>query len=691
LNFLNPLLLFGLAAAAIPLLIHLFTRLKSKTIKFSTLQFLKELQLQQIRRLKLRQLLLLILRMLIIVLLVLSFARPALKSTSSGVSDFAAKTSAVFILDNSYSLGAVQDGTSFYAIARNDLKNLCEVMQPGDDVHLVSTIDTSLAVSRKTYYDLARLQKDVDDIPIGYKPTDLNAALRYAVRLLEKSDNLNKEIYIVSDFQKSGFHPDSLDFSNTRIHFYGLPIQNNSLLNLSVDDAVLNTTILQKDKMVELAVTISNHSFRPSGNKLAQLYLNGNRVAQAIVNLGPGESVSEPFKFILDRTGFISGLLQLEEDDIDYDNRYYFTFYVPQVIHVGLIGQSTPDDEYIKLALQPAGQKTDFQVDYKPTEELRFLQPQDYDVVILSNLARLDESSIDAVKDFVTKGGGLLMVLGENCEIREYNNRIMPALTLPKILSTIGSIDNRGSLFSLGQVDLHHPIFRGIFEKDSPDFQKPQFGFALRCEEIVSAVSIMIYSTGDPFLFEKRVGQGTVIVFTSGFNLHNSNIIHSTIFAPLVARSVAYLDTRRKNDPSGHLVGDLLTVQLPATAIGKKLTFLRPDGSEEMAQPVITSAGATVRYAGTDIPGTYSLMIDEELFGQWAVNVDPRESRLETVSLGELPKNISIAILESNNNISKEIYAHRYGKELWKYLAIGALILLVVEMLIFREKGEVPA
>ena len=690
-NFINPFILFGLAAAAIPLLIHLFTRLKSKTIKFSTLQFLKELQQQHIRRLKLRQLLLLILRMLIIVLLVLAFARPALKGTSSGVSDSAAKTSAVFILDNSYSLGGVQDGTSFYAMARNDIKNLCQVMRPGDDVHLVSAIDTTLAVSRKTYYDLARLQKDVDEIPIGYRPTDLNAALSYAVRLLEKSDNLNKEIYIVSDFQKSGFNPNSLDFSNSNIHFYGLPIKNNSISNLSVDDAVLNTTILQKDKMVKLAVTISNHSFRPSGNNLAQLYLNGNRVAQSTVNLGAGESASEQFEFIPDRTGFLSGLLQLEEDGIEYDNRYYFTFYVPQVIRVGLIGQSTPDDEYIRLALQPTGQRTDFYVDYKSVEELRFLRPQDYDVVILSNLAGLDKSGIDAIRDFVTAGGGLLMVLGENCEIRAYNSDIMPALTLPKILSTIGSIDNRQGSFSLGQVDLHHPIFTGIFEKDSPDFQKPQFGFALRCEGMVNAVSIMAYGTGDPFLFEKRVGQGTVMVFTSGFNLHNSNIIHSTIFAPLVARSVAYLDARRKNDPSGRRVGDLLTAQLPATAIGKELTFHRPDGSEEMAQPVITGAGATVRYAGTDLPGIYSLMIDKELFGQWAVNVEPRESQLETVSLEELPKNISIAILESNSNISQEIHAHRYGKELWKYLAIGAFILLIVEMLLFREKGEVPA
>ena len=58
--FLNPLVLLGLAAAAIPLILHLLNLRKLRTIEFSTLTFLKELQQTKIRRLKLRQLLLLL-------------------------------------------------------------------------------------------------------------------------------------------------------------------------------------------------------------------------------------------------------------------------------------------------------------------------------------------------------------------------------------------------------------------------------------------------------------------------------------------------------------------------------------------------------------------------------------------------------------------------------------------------------
>jgi len=41
-TFLNPLVLFGLFAAAIPIIIHLLTLRKLRTVEFSTLTFLKE-------------------------------------------------------------------------------------------------------------------------------------------------------------------------------------------------------------------------------------------------------------------------------------------------------------------------------------------------------------------------------------------------------------------------------------------------------------------------------------------------------------------------------------------------------------------------------------------------------------------------------------------------------------------------
>ena len=67
-TFLNPFVLFGLFAAAIPIIIHFLTRQKAKEIPFSSLRFLKLLENQQIRRLRWKQILLLIIRTMIILL-----------------------------------------------------------------------------------------------------------------------------------------------------------------------------------------------------------------------------------------------------------------------------------------------------------------------------------------------------------------------------------------------------------------------------------------------------------------------------------------------------------------------------------------------------------------------------------------------------------------------------------------------
>jgi len=63
-TFLHPLALVGLAAAAIPALLHLLERRVPPEAEFPPLRYLSETERQNARRLKLRHLLLLILRTL---------------------------------------------------------------------------------------------------------------------------------------------------------------------------------------------------------------------------------------------------------------------------------------------------------------------------------------------------------------------------------------------------------------------------------------------------------------------------------------------------------------------------------------------------------------------------------------------------------------------------------------------------
>ena len=74
--FLNPLLLWGLLAAAIPIAIHLLNRHRHKTIQWAAMQFLLKATRESRGKKKLRHILILTCRALAIAALVFAAARP---------------------------------------------------------------------------------------------------------------------------------------------------------------------------------------------------------------------------------------------------------------------------------------------------------------------------------------------------------------------------------------------------------------------------------------------------------------------------------------------------------------------------------------------------------------------------------------------------------------------------------------
>ncbi len=176
-TFLHPLALLGLAAAAIPALLHLLERRIPPEAEFPPLRHITEAERQSARRLKLRHLLLLLLRTALLALIVLAAARPLVPArlTSATVHQ---PTALVVILDNSVSSGVVVDGRPVLdrlrAVARGSLARAAT----SDRLWLVLADGVARAATREA------LLAAVDSAGVSWRRLDLTAAVRAAARLV---------------------------------------------------------------------------------------------------------------------------------------------------------------------------------------------------------------------------------------------------------------------------------------------------------------------------------------------------------------------------------------------------------------------------------------------------------------------------------------------------------------------------
>src|SRR5947208_12401010 len=136
-GFLAPALLFGLAALAIPPIVHLLNRRRFDVVDWAAMQFLQVSERTR-KKIFLEQLLLMLLRMGLILLLVLGVASPWIKLPWLAKIAPRPNRDVVIVLDGSFSMGYAQkDGGSAHDAAKKWAADFIGQLQPGDNVAVI--------------------------------------------------------------------------------------------------------------------------------------------------------------------------------------------------------------------------------------------------------------------------------------------------------------------------------------------------------------------------------------------------------------------------------------------------------------------------------------------------------------------------------------------------------------------------
>ncbi|MEX0585408.1 MAG: BatA domain-containing protein, partial [Pirellulales bacterium] len=229
-SFLQASLLAGLAALAVPVLIHLFFRLKTKRVELGTIRFLRVVLEENARRRKVMRWFLLALRMAFVALLVVLFARPFLTAAAtSGQHELL-----VLLIDQSATMqlkgehGRLVDQAVAEAkqlIESAGSKTRFEVAFFDSRVHPLTANAKAAGATGEVV--LTRLQAPSST----FGATNFGAVFAWARDICVKAPPGAKQLHLFTDLQRSG-----LDWTDVEplpaevrphLHDLGRPVVNN--------------------------------------------------------------------------------------------------------------------------------------------------------------------------------------------------------------------------------------------------------------------------------------------------------------------------------------------------------------------------------------------------------------------------------------------------------------------------------
>ncbi len=700
-NFLNPIALIGLAAASIPLILHLLNLRKLKTVEFSTLKFLKELQKTKIRRLKLKQILLLILRTLIIIFAVLAFARPTIESPLPVIGTYA-KSGAVIIVDNSFSMDVSDEKGNRFNQAKLSAMSIIGALHDGDEAAVITMADGMFSKPNRLTRNFRLLRQDVSNIKISNTPANLEKSLVTASELLKESLNLNKEVFIITDGQPNVFRDnikEHLDLFHDKTAVYFLQIGGNSkadIQNLSVDSLNVITRIFQLDKLVEIEAGIRNLGDKEAQGVVVSMFFGGQRVAQRTLDIPAGKVNYLTISALPEINGINKAYVQIEEDALTFDNKRYFGFIIPEKPLVAVVG---PKDktEFIELALsarKDLENPAKYEV-FTPNEFSR-IDLTKFDIIICAG-GPYFASDFQRIRQFVKNGGGALIFA---------DNKTSPDI-FKKGINELGFGDLKQNTFAEYQqdkfttVDKIHPLFEGVF-KGTTDKNKIVESPRIYKSLNNSAGQPIIETSSGNFLSESRIGDGKLLYCAVTPDLEWSNFPVTGLFPAMIYRSIFYLTSKEELGQS-ITAGKPLMLTLPKRySSGGNFKVIDPEETEFFRQSANLPSGAVLSFDKLDQLGNYSIIsAQDKPVAVFSVNPDPTESVLKLFTKDEIEKalknkiseNAPLEFVEDPAEIMTNIERTRTGTELWQLFVIAALICAVAEMLVARytkkEAGEV--
>lgn len=707
-SFLNPALLAFAAAAAVPVLIHLFNRRRFQRVTWATMRFVQASIEKNRRRMQLEDLVLLTLRCLVVGLFALALARPALRTAASFGEG--SRVAAVIVLDRSASLSASDGIRSRFDLARQAAEGALDALPAGSAVAVLLGGDRVAAPVADPSHDPNLVRKILREARPSELGTDHVAGVRAALEILRGQTALRKEIILVTDRQAVGWQrvPELATLLDAVAHDTRLRVV---FVGESLDDNLAVTALDRPAGFVSAKVPlrfeaeIVNRGLTAARQVRATLHVDGGPVVDEAVfaNLAPGETRRAAFFARLPRAGFHSVAVRLPADRQPTDDERAIVVRALDAVRVLIVDGDPAANSafFLRHALQPVS---------RDAAEAYFLQPRvmtpaqlgtarlsDFDAVLLADVPPVPAPVVDALTRYVTEGGALVLFPGPQAKPEFYNGELRQrAGLLPASLARVKGDPAADAAPSLAwqSSGYEHPVFALWNDATAGSLGDIRFRAAWELEPApartnetggLEASQVMIrFKDGAPGAVERSVGRGRVILFPVPAGTGWSDLAVRPAFLPILHRSMAAL-TEAREARFNVAAGAPLGLRFPAEWTGRDAVIATPDKPSRSVTRALKAVpgGAWLEFEDTDRAGTYSVSVaGEPVPSLFAVGLDPAETDpkdLPPEARAQLERIAQVVDWSAELDLRAAFDRERSGLEIWLPLALGVLLLAVLE------------
>jgi hypothetical protein len=668
-HFIYPAFLFALLTLAVPVIIHLFNFRKFQKVNFSNVQFLKEIQEQQASRRNVKERLILAARLLALFFLVLAFARPYLPGQNAGNGG---KQNAVSIfVDNSYSMETLNREGSLLDDAKQKAKEIASAYNINDRFQLL-TQDFEGRHQRLLSRD--EFNDAVDQVKISAQSRALQQVISRQQALLATQPAAIKSVYVISDFQKNmADKPLKMD-SGTAVSL--IQLKASSLPNVAVDSVWLLSAIHRPGESEKLVVRLHNYADEKANKIPLKVLINGAQKALGSYTIPARSAQNDTLAFMGLQAGWQQGEIELQDNPVTFDNRFYFSFNVSTQMPVLLIDGGTPSP-YLKavFAADPF-----FKAQRVPDGNVDYAALNTFPIVVLSDVKAISTGLAQQLKIYVSKGGTLIVFPSVDADMANYHSFLQPMnAAYPEKLITEDA--------KVAKLNHQSPVFKNVFESfpQNPDLPAVKKYYQLSAAHGAQD-NLMTLTGGQSFWAGYTSGRGKVYVAAVPLNDDYSNLQRHALFVPTLFR-IALLSGH--DIPLFYTLGQDETLEVPPVQVSEKqLLKLVKDGQSTIPD-VRQQEGSTLLYLSDQLhePGIYTLKKQDSTLATLAFNDNRSESDMSYLDQAALKKLMpkSTALLTGGNASLKGIVAEtNFGTQLWKLCIILALIFLATEILLIR-------